>query len=267
MTLRNIRYGEVKRNGVRPVIWTTQQLRFIKRKYQAGWTLRRIAEYFGFDTHSRITVVCKEHRWLREKKNSDSAVFRSFMKRNAVRYIKMYQSDGISAAMVAEQIAKDCGLPYRSSIHPDIVNKWLIKKNAQKPFSKCALSKKSLIARNKWRHNRLTVHLSSKCKSYQQYLYVVRRSTRMIIDRFKNILHDLKFAYYGLEVDHRISIRYGWEHRIPIKIMSHPCNLQTMLGITNRQKGNKCDITLNKLKRDIRNFTKKHGDAFNFIRG
>lgn len=59
---------------------------------------------------------------------------------------------------------------------------------------------------------------------------------------------------YGVERDHRISKRYGWEHGIDPDIISHPANCEFLPGKVNRDKHKKCSISLETLLTEINNW-------------
>ena len=62
----------------------------------------------------------------------------------------------------------------------------------------------------------------------------------------------------GVSRDHIIPIMYGWKHKIPSDIISHPANCQLMRHNDNVSKGITPDITLEALQDKIENWNKKY---------
>jgi hypothetical protein len=62
----------------------------------------------------------------------------------------------------------------------------------------------------------------------------------------------------GVSRDHRISIQYGFKHRIDPSIISHPANCRLVLHIDNQKKKCGCDISLEALMKEIESFDKKY---------
>lgn len=63
----------------------------------------------------------------------------------------------------------------------------------------------------------------------------------------------------GVSRDHKISIRWGFDHHVPPEIMRHPANCELLLHEDNlHTKGIKCSITLEELKKDIEDWNTKY---------
>ena len=62
----------------------------------------------------------------------------------------------------------------------------------------------------------------------------------------------------GISRDHMVSIKYGFEHNVDPKIISHPANCKLMIHSENVRKYNKCSITLEELLVRIENWNKKY---------
>lgn len=62
----------------------------------------------------------------------------------------------------------------------------------------------------------------------------------------------------GVSRDHMVSVKYGFEHDIDPKIISHPANCQLMIHSENVRKYNRCSITLEELLVRIENWNKKY---------
>lgn len=58
----------------------------------------------------------------------------------------------------------------------------------------------------------------------------------------------------NIEMDHMVSILYGWNHSIPPEIISHPANCEIMLDIENHSKNSNCSITIEQLLERIKNW-------------
>ena len=62
----------------------------------------------------------------------------------------------------------------------------------------------------------------------------------------------------GVSRDHRISVRYGWENKIPASIIAHPANCELMQHTKNSSKHSKCSVQLEQLVENIQNWDKKY---------
>lgn len=56
----------------------------------------------------------------------------------------------------------------------------------------------------------------------------------------------------GVSRDHIVSISYGWEHKIPPEMISHPANCQIVRHIDNIHKSTRCSITVDELANRIK---------------
>ncbi len=56
------------------------------------------------------------------------------------------------------------------------------------------------------------------------------------------------------QLDHKVSIYYGYSHNIDPKIVEHICNLEFVSWKENRIKGRKCSISLNQLLTEIKKY-------------
>lgn len=260
--MEKLRYGEVQKNGVRPVIWTKPQLRFIRQSYEDGKSLRAIAQHFGFSSHSRITVVCREHGWTRTKKGSPSAVFRRFLLRNPDWCLKVYSRPNYSANMAAKRIAEDAGVVFFGQL-ASILNTWLKEIDARKPINEVYTSVLKKDSQRKRSERLLHALLDKKeFSSYYEYKNRVRKASIILFSRWDKVLPELRHRRYGLVVDHIFSIAEGYKRGVSLKLMCHPANMQTVSRRYNLNKGNKCDHSLKELKTKIRQFNMVHGDPF-----
>lgn len=57
-----------------------------------------------------------------------------------------------------------------------------------------------------------------------------------------------------LHRDHRISVEYGWQNKIPFQYISHPANCEIMLEHDNVKKSSNISIELETLMNDIKNW-------------
>jgi hypothetical protein len=62
----------------------------------------------------------------------------------------------------------------------------------------------------------------------------------------------------GISRDHMVSISFGFENKIPAKIISHPANCQLLLQSHNAAKKTRCAITIEELMERIENWDKKY---------
>jgi len=55
----------------------------------------------------------------------------------------------------------------------------------------------------------------------------------------------------GLELDHKLSIKDGFDQDVPIETMAHPLNLRLITAKANKQKGSKSTVTFSELIEEI----------------
>lgn len=63
----------------------------------------------------------------------------------------------------------------------------------------------------------------------------------------------------GVSRDHMVSVRYGFDHGVDPKIISHPANCRLMQHRANVSKLMKCSITLQELNQRISDWNLKYG--------
>ena len=63
----------------------------------------------------------------------------------------------------------------------------------------------------------------------------------------------------GVSKDHKFSIRQGFTDNIDPYYISHPCNCEIMLHISNQKKNSKCSITFEELKKLVEDFECERG--------
>ena len=75
-----------------------------------------------------------------------------------------------------------------------------------------------------------------------------------------------KYSWYntkdkidGLARDHRISRDFGFNNNVNPKLISHPANCEIMLQSDNSTKKEKCSITLEELKEQVKEWDTKYG--------
>lgn len=59
------------------------------------------------------------------------------------------------------------------------------------------------------------------------------------------------------QLDHKLSIYYGYTHNVEPEIVGHVCNLEFINWKENRTKGRKCSISLNQLLKNIKKYNEK----------
>lgn len=93
------------------------------------------------------------------------------------------------------------------------------------------------------RYNRFDViypiFIKNKIFTANEMKSFTRQRWREEIDRYINL-------------DHKLSIAWGYRHKVPPAIMRHPCNCEFMLIDKNTRKGCRNSISFNELIEDIR---------------
>ena len=62
----------------------------------------------------------------------------------------------------------------------------------------------------------------------------------------------------GVSRDHIISVSYGYKHSIDPSIISHPANCRILLHSKNKEKADKCDLSLDQLLAKIEEWDRKY---------
>ena len=65
---------------------------------------------------------------------------------------------------------------------------------------------------------------------------------------------------HGVSKDHMVSVKWGWEHKIDPKIISHPANCKLILQSENSSSCDECSITYEELLERIEVWNKKYGE-------
>lgn len=96
----------------------------------------------------------------------------------------------------------------------------------------------------------------SQISSFLNYKKIVtNRTTTIYRNNLKFINpNNLKRGKKFYHIDHKYSIKSGFINNIPIEIISHPCNLFMIWYKDNLIKQDKCDISLNELLENIKNY-------------
>jgi hypothetical protein len=94
---------------------------------------------------------------------------------------------------------------------------------------------------------------------YQIYRKKVKRLTETVYKTYKNIINPNNLERVtngknGFQLDHKYSIIEGFLNNVEPEIISHHCNLQMLEWNNNRTKSKKCDIDLEQLKNEIKNY-------------
>lgn len=255
-----LRYGPKSANGKRPIAWTKTQLRFIQREYTAGASLMSIAEYFELPSHSAITLVCDKYGWTRRKADSKSSQFKDYIAANHRKYLKLYRKPGWSAAMVAEQAARDAGIEWITEL--GFLYQRIVKlSGAQKSLSEVTRSLAGKAANLRATSRRIRHYLNYEAEDYDDYLWTARRLAYITVPVWSSPF-GWKYRCYGFVIDHMLSIHSGYHGLLPLRIVGHPCNLQQVTGRYNAKKGNRNDLTTTELKRKIQQYDRVYGDPF-----
>jgi hypothetical protein len=66
---------------------------------------------------------------------------------------------------------------------------------------------------------------------------------------------------YGVSRDHMISVRYGFDNKIPVEVIRHPANCRLLLQSKNASKKSKCSMTIEELYKRIKDWDSKYGSV------
>lgn len=96
--------------------------------------------------------------------------------------------------------------------------------------------------------------------SYLNYKKVVVNRTTTVYRNNIDEINPLKLERGKKQhhIDHKFSIKQGFINNIPVEIISHPCNLYMIWYMENLEKQDRCDITLEKLIENIKNYNNEN---------
>lgn len=91
---------------------------------------------------------------------------------------------------------------------------------------------------------------------FNNYKIILINRTNTIYRNNKEIINpnNYKRCKKGYHLDHKYSIKQGFLNKIPIEIMSHPCNLEMIKYMDNLKKQDDCSITAEQLLLNIMNY-------------
>lgn len=264
-----------QKSGMWSLEITKSLLRKIKKLYvEQSKTLREVSKELDIP-HSHVQKICNEQKWMRSHYGVKQEGL-GLAVRKKRKILNLYH-DGhtipeISVTLGLRQFAVrqvvKASIPeiYTKSSSKIRSNTYKRQRNAGK-FSK--------------RHNRSwnywITYTEPSC--YRDYVVAVRKLTSLVKHRFRDsgIIKD--YDLLGKEdcyhLDHRFAIHSGYylwsktkkcfvERRrpIPVKVLSHPCNLEVLHGYSNCSKSNQNSITLKELKANIKKFNSTYGNPF-----
>jgi len=88
-------------------------------------------------------------------------------------------------------------------------------------------------------------------KKYHEYHRIVKLKTESSIKRNKDKILNIEKRSRKYPIDHKFSVREGFNNNIDPDIVSHWKNLEIITIVENSRKNKKCSITLNELKEQI----------------
>ena len=139
--------------------------------------------------------------------------------------------------------------PVRNKMEADILEKYGVENVFQIPEIIDKIRPKSL--ETKYRHGIATrPELLDDCKKYRM---AVINATEKIYKKLKNEINpkNLKRAMHHYNLDHIVSIDFGFRNNIPVEIIAHPVNLRIISEHDNFSKGARSDMTIDELYRRI----------------
>jgi hypothetical protein len=86
-------------------------------------------------------------------------------------------------------------------------------------------------------------------KHKKHYIYTVRALTDQVYRQYKDIIDPEHKRSFNWVIDHIFSINDGYEHGVPVEILSHWTNLKIISRKENSSKGCKSNITIEELYR------------------
>lgn len=92
------------------------------------------------------------------------------------------------------------------------------------------------------------------------YKEIVRRESNKNFVKYYHHINPFKYkrSKEDFHLDHIFSIEERFKNNIPVWLMSHPCNLQMLSMNHNVQKNKRCDITIDELLYNIKDFEKRY---------
>ena len=93
--------------------------------------------------------------------------------------------------------------------------------------------------------------LNEQRAKYLLYKDYVKKRTEQNVKRFYVENIELRGRKHGYQLDHKYSIRQGFDDGMPPDMIAHPCNLICVPTEYNLKKGSKNSITFEELLEDI----------------
>lgn len=110
------------------------------------------------------------------------------------------------------------------------------------------------------RKNRKQKNINIEHKlDYYEYRLKVDRLTAYNVRKYKKLIKDIELrgTKTGYHLDHKLSVKFGFDNKIDAEIIAHACNLEILKIDINQSKHDKSSITLIKLLEEIKNFNNK----------
>ncbi len=98
--------------------------------------------------------------------------------------------------------------------------------------------------------------------NFKHYKYYCRWWTTKTYEEYKWYVDPENLKSLDFHVDHRISVKDGFNNGIPWQLLCHPCNLEVLPSIDNIRKSAASSISLKSLFKEIKEFRAEHGDVY-----
>ena len=89
-------------------------------------------------------------------------------------------------------------------------------------------------------------------KKFKEYHWKVYIRTEYYVRKFRDKIPNIELRSIEFPLDHKYSVREAFDNNVPIDIVAHYKNLEIITRSLNSTKRNKCSITLEELKREIK---------------
>jgi len=229
-------------------MWDDEKCEIARKLYvDEKKSLRYIANYFGCSL-GPVQQLVKKNGWMREKSE--------FVKDRNGFWKKVTKINRDTAKKIIKA-RRDYGLNYVElatifDIPREKLREFLKSKKLTLSPKEC--SKKA----GEFRTQRAIdyYHNLKVSDTYENYRHEATKLAIIMCSHYK------KQNKKGFEIDHKLSVRDGFNLKIPIKIISHPANLRIVTKRSNQLKGSKSIITYERLKRDIQKFNKTYGNPY-----
>lgn len=256
------------KNGKWGLVFTPELTETIRKLYvDKNKTLRYIADVMGV-THSVIQKLIDSNGWMRSKRERGIVINKVLSKHKTLK--RMYLEESMSAGEIAEHFDIDA-----SYLEVYFKQQSYCRSMSEVMLNSIACGNKGYIQDRHFEAWDYYVTLDITNLDYTQYKYAAYKLTNCVMYRYKHLIDPDGKRSHSFHIDHRLSVADAFykicsdtgkpsrrNKVLPLYVLCHPANLKLMKGHDNHVKSARSSITVKRLKQEIVEFDRKHGEVF-----